>query len=444
MTGSKIRVDEILLRRTEVKKIVLFGLLVLVLVALPLGGACGPTPTAKDKIVIGAARPISGFLKDIGDYAFGPIMQMWVDDVNARGGLNVGGKKLPVELKVYDDTSDLGTSTRLIEKLILEDKVDFLFPNCSTAFLYASAPLANKYKYVYLGAEGGCTTLTEMLPDLPYVFGVLNYSNYNQIPALADIFVQKGVKTVAVIYINDLHGVEYYHTALSEFTKKGIQVVMGSAVPVGAADVELVLKQARDSKADALCAFVYPPTAMSVVGQAMALGYNPKAFVIGPGVNFQFFLDIFSAQAVEGLIGFGAWNRKSSPALSEFADKLKAKFGEKGTAAFGDKEAFTDWWGGAFYWAALQCLEQAIEKAGSLDQKKIRDILAKEHFDTVLGDTWFDMTADGKGGGLLARECHPGEVGQWQSGIYEVIGPADKATTATITYPKPSWPAPKK
>jgi len=145
---------------------------------------------------------------------------------------------------------------------------------------------------------------------------------------------------------------------------------------------------------------------------------------------------------VEGLIGFGAWNRKTSPGCNELADKLVAAFGDMGTAAFGDEEAFLDWWGGAFYWAALQCLEQAIEKAGTLDQAVIRDIMAAEHFDTVLGDTWFDMTAGGEGGGLLAKECHPGEVGQWQSGIYEVIGPADKMTTDVITYPKPAWPAP--
>jgi branched-chain amino acid transport system substrate-binding protein len=415
-------------------------LMVLVMAAsLPLVG-CGGGAPEKDKIVIGAARPISGPLNSIGDYAFGPIMQMWVDDVNARGGLNVGGKKLPVELKIYDDTSDLGTSTRLIEKLILEDKVDFLFPNCSTAFLYASAPLANKYGYVYLGAEGGCTTLTEMLPDLPYVFGVLSYSNYNQIPVLADIFAEKGVKTVAIIYLNDLHGVEYYHTALSEFLKKGINIVMAEAVPPYTQDVELVLKEARDSGADALCAFVYPPTAWVVVQQAMAIGYNPKAFVIGPGVNFQFYLDMLGKETVEGLIGFGVWNRKSSPALSEFADKLETTFGDKGMAAFGDKEAFTDWWGGAYYWAALQCFEQAIEKAGTLDQAKIRDVLATEHFDTILGDTWFDMTAEGAGGGLLSKDCHPGEIGQWQSGIYECIGPADKATSDITLYPKPAWP----
>jgi branched-chain amino acid transport system substrate-binding protein len=400
--------------------------------------SCGPAATEtpampeKDKIVIGAARPLTGPLQTIGDFAMGPIMTMWSEEVNARGGIDVAGKKLPVELKIYDDTSDLGTSTSLIEKLILEDKVDFLFPNCSTAFLYASAPLANKYKYVYLGAEGGCTTLTAMLPELPYVFGVLNYSDYYQIPVLAENFVDMGVKTAAIIYINDLHGVEYYHTSLSEFLKAGIQIVMAEAVPPFTEDVELVLKAARDTGADALCAYVYPPTTMSVVGQAAAIGYSPNAMVLGPGVNFEFFKDIFGAEMLEGLIGFGAYNSKSSPALAEWIDKFIDRFGL----------GLMDWWGGAFYYGAIQCFEKAIEKAGTLDNTQVRDALATNHFETILGDTWFDMTAGGEGGGLLAKECHPGEVGQWQSGVYEVIGPSNKMTADNIIYPKPAWPAP--
>ena len=401
------------------------------LVVFPIT-AWSESKAEKDKIVIGAARPLSGPLAQIGDFAMGPIMTMWAEEVNARGGINVAGKKLPVELLIYDDTSDLGTSTRLIEKLILEDKVDFLFPNCSTAFLYASAPLANKYKYVYLGAEGGCTTLTAMLPELPYVFGVLNYSDYYQIPVLADVFVDKGVKTAAIIYINDLHGVEYYHSSLSEFLKKGITIVMAEAVPPFSEDVELVLKAARDSGADALCGYVYPPTTMAVLGQAAAIGYSPKAMVLGPGVNFEFFKGIFGPQVLEGVMGFGAFNSKSSPEIAEFIDRFIDRWGLPAM----------DWWGGAFYFAALQCFEKAIEKAGTLDNTKIRDVMAKEHFDTILGDTWFDMTAGGKGGGLLAKECHPGEVGQWQSGEYEVVGPKDKVTTDHVIYPKPAWPAP--
>ena len=285
----------------KLSKVIFSTILFLIIATLPFLASCGESAPEKDKIIIGAARPVSGPLAQIGDFAMGPIMEMWKEEVNAKGGLNVAGKMMPVELKIYDDTSDLGTSSRLIEKLILEDKVDFLFPNCSTAFLYASAPLANKYEYVYLGAEGGCTTLTAMLPELPYVFTVLNYSDYAQVPALADVLVDEGVKTAAIIYINDLHGVEYYHTSLSEFMKAGIQIVMAEAVPPFSEDVELVLKAARDSGADVLCAYVYPPTTMAVVGQSMAIGYNPKAMVLGPGVNFEFFKGIFGELATENI-----------------------------------------------------------------------------------------------------------------------------------------------
>nr|NIN01852.1 hypothetical protein [candidate division Zixibacteria bacterium] len=56
---------------------------------------------------------------------------------------------------------------RLTEKLILEDKVDFLWPACGTAFIFAQAPIANKYGYVLLTAEGGATQIKDMLPSLP-------------------------------------------------------------------------------------------------------------------------------------------------------------------------------------------------------------------------------------------------------------------------------------
>ena len=85
---------------------------------------------AKDKIVIGQAIALSGPLAGGVAIAGGPIYELWVEEVNKKGGIYVKeyGKKLPVELKRYDDKSDIGTMTNLLEKLILQDKVDFVFP----------------------------------------------------------------------------------------------------------------------------------------------------------------------------------------------------------------------------------------------------------------------------------------------------------------------------
>ena len=49
-----------------------------------------------------------------------------VDDVNKQGGVNVGGKKLPIKLIVVDDESDPNKAGALAESLIVQDKVNFI------------------------------------------------------------------------------------------------------------------------------------------------------------------------------------------------------------------------------------------------------------------------------------------------------------------------------
>jgi len=379
---------------------------------------------SKDKIRIGQAVSLSGPNAII--HAPGAMVPqtLWVEGVNAKGGIYVKeyGKKLPIEWIVYDDKSDHGTMVKLIERLILNDKVDLLFPPCSTSYLFAAAPVVNKYGYVLLGAEGGAESLEELVEDLPYIFLVLNYSN-TQLPLLAEQFVAWGIKTTAITFLEDLHGVEYSNRALSEFEKRGIRTVLLKSHPLATQDVSPILKAAMGTKADAFCSFSYPGENILITKQAIELGYNPKVFFESVGPFALWFRDIFSAKAIEGLIGGGAWNRKTSPAAAEFYDASIARFGVEGI----------DMWGNLYYWGSLQFLEQAIEKAGTLDQKKLRDVVAKEKFNTALGPTWFDEKQ------RLAKECHPGEIGQWINGEWEVILPVEKATAKPI-FPKAPWP----
>jgi branched-chain amino acid transport system substrate-binding protein len=409
----------------QMKNKVLLGLLVVMVAVLFLVcTSCGPKPPAKDKIVVGQAVSLSGPNAII--HAAGALVPqtLWVEAVNAKGGIYVKeyGKKLPIEWIQYDDKSDHGTLVRLMEKLIVEDKVDLLLPPCSTSYLFAAAPVANKHGYVLMGAEGGAESLTELVKDLPYVFLVLNYSN-TQIPLLADQFVEWGIKTVAITFLEDLHGIEYSNRAVTEFGKRGIEIVMLKSHPLSLPDMSPILKAARDSNADAFCSFSYPGEHVVITKQAIEIGYNPKVFFETVGPFALWFRNIFTAPMIEGLMGGGAWNRKSSPAAAEFYDASIERFGEGGI----------DMWGNLYYWGSLQFLEQAIEKAGTLDQKKLRDVVENEKFETALGETWFDENHN------LAVECHPGEIGQWINGEWEVILPKNKATAEPI-FPKPAWP----
>jgi len=364
------------------------------------------------------------------------MYKLWIDQVNAEGGLYIEeyGKKLPIvyEDYIYDDTSDIATMTRQLERLMTVDKVDFVLPPASTASLFAAAPIFNKYEYILLGAEGGATTITDMLPALPYFFGTLNYSDRYQLPVFADLCLELGIDQVAMIWIQDLHGIEYSGVAGVEFANAGVEVVMSKSVPPDVSDVSLLLLEAQDSGADALCMFAYPDQNFLIIGTMIGMGINFDAILVGPGGNIAAMPGIFGPN-IEGLMFEGAWNTKSAPGAQEFYDLFTSVY----------DPGIGDWWGHILYWGGLQFFEQVIVEAGTLDQSVIRDLMATKTYDTVLGPTWFDIFGDG--GGLLAIECHAGEIGQWQNGVPEVIDPPNQygeKRTAEPIYPKPDWPPP--
>ena len=127
------------------------------------------------------------------------------------------------------------------------------------------------------------------------------------------------------------------------------------------------------------------------------------------------------AKMVEGVMGTGAWNPKVPyPGAKEFWDRM-VQFSGAGKV---------DWYGNAFAYSSVQILQQAIEKAGTLDRKKIRDVIAKGTFDTVIGPVRFESQINVQS---------PGEVGQWQNGEFEIVAAKEKRTAKPI-YPKPPWP----
>jgi branched-chain amino acid transport system substrate-binding protein len=374
----------------------------------------------KDKILIGCAISLSG------PYAPGAAMtqipnyKMWVEEVNAKGGIFVKqyGKRLPVELIIYDDKSDIGTAVKLVEKLVLQDKVDLLLPPWGTAMHFAVAPVANKYKYPLIGPTISSEKLREVAHTIPYFFGILNMPR-EQGQALVDLLVELGVKKVALIYVGDAYGIEWTGKVSPDLGMAGIDVAVFKSYPLSAQDLSPLLKTIKAADVDALLGMSYPPDTFLITEQSKVIDLNPKVFYLGVGVAFPAYRDKFGVATVEGIMGAGAWNPKLPyPGAKEYFDRHVKRWGTE-----------PDRWGSAFAYASLQILEQAIEKVGSLDRKKIRDAIATNTFPTVIGPVKFE-------GGFNVQS--PGEIGQWQSGEFEVVAAKDKRTAKPI-FPKPPW-----
>jgi len=408
--------------RAKFFQLAVYIILSISLITFPLT-AYSQTKSAKtEKIRIGTAISLSGPYSAGAGMTQIPNYNMWVEEVNAKGGLLIKklNKRVPVELITYDDKSDIGTAVKLGEKLILEEKGDLLLPPWGTAMHFAIAPVINKYGYPVMGPTVSSENLREIALKVPYFFGILNMPR-EQGAALADLLEELGVKRVALIYVADAYGIEWTGKVAPDLGIKKIDVVIFKSYPGDVKDLSPLLKTIKAADVDALLCMSYPGDTFLITKQAKELGLNPKVLYLGVGVAFPVYKQMFGGpNVIEGIMGAGAWNpRVAYPGAKEYFERHVKRW-----------KTEPDRWASAFTYASLQILEQSIEKVGSIDRKKIRDTIATQTFPTVIGPVRFE-------GGFNVQS--PGEIGQWQKGEFEVVAAKEKRTAKPI-FPKPSWP----
>ena len=342
-----------------------------------------------------------------------PNYILWAEQVNAAGGMSVKGVKRKIELVAYDDRSEMETMLRTYEKLMGTDKVDLVLPPWGTGANFAVMPLLQKYGYPVLAPTATGRKLLEM--KNPYFFAMLQQPDL-MMGALAELLVARGVKTAAVIYVDELFGLENVGALEAALKAKNIRIVEKKSYPLGVKDLSPVLKDIKAKNPDAFIGITYPPDTFLVTGQAKEIAFNPKVFYAAVGTAFPVYQQKMGA-TVEGVMGLGTWNPKSNPGTKAYFDAHVAKFKKE-----------PDRWASAHGWAGLQILQQAVEKVG-LDRKALRDAIANGEFDTIIGKIRFK---DGE------NVSTPGIVSQWQKGEFEVVWPKARATAQAIV-PKPAW-----
>ncbi len=344
-----------------------------------------------------------------------PNYLLWAEQQNAAGGLNVKGVKRPIELVSSDDRSDIETCVRSYEKLMGSDKVDLILPPWGSNANFAVAPLANRFGYPMLAPTALSRKLVDM--NLPYFFALLQQPD-RMMGALVDMLVANGVKTLAVVYVDDLFGLENYGAFKVALKATNIQVVEEKSYPGDIKDLSPVLRSIKDKNPDAFIGLSYPPDTILASKQSKEIGFNPKFYYASVGTAFQLYKNVMTPAGAEGVLGMGSWNTKTSPGAKAYFDAHTKKFGGKEP----------DRWASGHCWAGLEIMQAAVAKVG-LDHKAIRDYVAGTTHKTIVGDIKFTGSEN---------TATPGTVSQWQNGEFEVVWPV-KSATAKLNPNKPAW-----
>jgi branched-chain amino acid transport system substrate-binding protein len=379
---------------------------------------CMATANAQDTIKIGWAISKSGPFAAGAAVTTLPNYQVWVKDVNDKGGLTVGGKKMKIEVIEYDDRSNSEEMVKAVERLATQDKVDFILPPWSTGMNLAAAPVFNKYGYPHLAVTANSNRAPEMVkrwPNLTFWLGLPSELVDGLVDTLSTLRKDGKIgDTVAMAAVGDQFGIEQSTAAREGLTKAGFKLVYDKSYPFGTQDLQPIVKDAQAANPDTFVAFSYPPDTIGLTDQAKIAGFSPKVFFVGVGTAFPIFKGKFGASA-EGVMGIGGSNA-DLPGIKWYIQHHKEVMGRE-----------PDRWASPITYASLQVLQQAIEKVG-LDKAAVTKEINTGSFDTIIGKV---QLKDNLYKGVWA-------VGQWQGNDFYGISPKQDGVRAPIV-PKPAW-----
>jgi len=446
-----------------VKRIIFISLAVVLALSMGLIGCGGEVPpAAPDYIKVGLARDLDGLLS-VFECGYGGAVYRWfASKVNDEGGIYLSDYAESVEIELVVRDFDLMTwdLADVTEALIETDECHFIWGGPGTDCIFTQAPVCNAKSTLFIGLEGGSSSMIwdEDIDNWPYVFPSLSFSTWYQMPVLHDIIVAATGKANPVAYMTYIggpgatHGIEYSNACIESFGEEnfidgGFHDYDLFATGAGAAVVSAAaaaLGNPASPNYDVCIFQTYPWNVAALTIALMASDFNPPAIVFGPGANGADYPVNFGPYA-EGIMSYVVATEETSTEMAQMYSDLAGQIEldwadpdlpcEQGAYTSGMDQL--DYWGHPCYVAGLEIWQQAVENAGNLDSRDIRDELVKfsatNPADTVLGDCWFTIFGGGNGGGILAYECHPGEIAQWQGGVYKIVG--GNEPTGDMVYP---------
>ncbi len=147
------------------------SLLVIILAFFLVMTFCFPAWGAK-KIKIGVIGPMQ-FVQGKGHWN-GAVMA--AEEINARGGVKVGDKKMKIELVKADSNEFLNVmdATNAMERLMTRDKVDFVVGGFRSEAVLAMQDIAMDYKKIFIGVGAAhpelCTRVAKDYETYKYFF----------------------------------------------------------------------------------------------------------------------------------------------------------------------------------------------------------------------------------------------------------------------------------
>jgi branched-chain amino acid transport system substrate-binding protein len=337
--------------------------------------AFGQLALAQEPVKVGAIEALSGPVAKYGV----PIrhgIELAVDEVNKKGGV-LGGRK--VDMIFEDSAGQKEQALNAMKKLIARDHVIAVFGPTLSNEMFAAGPAAVERKVPALGTS----TTADGITDIGEWIFRTAMPEADVIPVtVAAVKKHYNVKRLALMYANDdAFSKSGFDNMKKAVEKQGIEIATIESFGSKDTDFSAQLTKIKGLDVDAIGISSLAEAGAGVVLQARQLGIGPAVVIFGGnGFNSPKVAEI-AGKAAEGLMVGTPWFiGKKDPQNQQFVAAYKQTYNE-------EPDQFA-----AQAYDSLYILAEAIDRAGSTENTKLRDALLKTDHKGVLGP--FRFTAN--------------------------------------------------
>ncbi len=358
-------------------------------------------------------------------------IKLAVEEINAAGGVNVGGEKRPFKVEVMD-TRDLepgvpvSEALLVVEKLILEKKADFIMggPVRSEAAL-AAMDLLSKYKKVSILTTGVLTPkyhvrVGKNYEKYKYCFRITGEAKWmvggEIIPCLLGIGKKFNLNRLFIMIQDVAHARAGGKIIAKIMAKKGWEVLGKEIYPTGTSDFSMGLLKARRKKAQVILIWMDMPQTSILLKQwyDLKIPALPFGSIIAAAEQPGFW------KATEGKGEYCLANVVNAGNAPCEATPWTMKFYNAYTKRWGIEP---EGYGTSSSYMAPYVLKAASEEAGSLDPEAVIKALEKTDMMGVYGRIRFDPKTHQVIPSLDPKEGAVGTIFQWQAAKRVVVFP---------------------
>lgn len=375
------------------------------------------------KIKLGVSISLSGRYSLQGRESFEGL-KLWVKDANQSGGIFVRkyyNKKLPVELKFYDDESTAERCQSLVEKLIVEDKVDILIGPYSSGLTRAAAPIAQDFKKTLWNHGGSSDEITEK-GYTNIISAITAASEY--FPGIIELVrkIDPSARNVVIFKTEESGFSSNVEAGLKVCAEKEGFHIDEYSYKSGTKDFYNQIERVRKAEPDVILGVGSAEDDLLLAEQIIEQKVYAKAIGLVVAA-IKYFKERFG-QTTEGFLSTSQWEKgirikpDFGPIPIEFSKRFKDEYGKE-----------PDYLAAQGYNIGL-VIQRCISEANTLDDQELRKAASKIDFRTFYGRFKIDPATGRQLG-------HRMVIVQWQGGEKFIVFPEDLAEAEPL-YPMPN------